>query len=1375
MKVPRRGTVLIVVLGMLVLLALLATSFATLQSIERKITRNYTDEVRARLVAQSGVESAIARMQAVIDKGWFDRGGMDKQWIYFGSELNESSSPQVSTPLEQAKNPSFAHEDEYPQNPSDATSTPKQIRIEGAVVGFSGVVGGTYTQSGDLFTLRVLDAQSMININDGAAWGPNHSVSQNLRRILNILGEQPAVQSWKRSPSDKLGDLIVNNRPPGGYQSKLELLRLFDNDERRFEAIRSMLTAHSWRNPQVANPVPLSQAALSAYPSEITYTRPQANGVSTYRYGHGKNALGAQITAPLMFYTSTLPDAVSTPPFYSAVWSMDALHPQWIELVERAPVNINTASLEVLASLITDLEGFFLTSRRRPSPPDIFYQWLDQRCSYDAAWDTRENKGLTTSDEIGFLYRTIPFAGPGSRLGSSTTIGAGTLPAGSIALEILFCRDRQISTLTGNNYAVLPFGGPFKTWAQFNAFVDNLVGPNGLIWDSRPVFWDYTGSATIPGGGGSGGSVTFTSSKPITVLSADTTLTVTGAGSTRVQATGTGTIKVTAEASIGISSSGASSTSSSTVSVNGKTTCTASVTLGGGGGPTATPVSVTARDSFAQRWHASKAAADVLKANFNPNLHLNELNPDRSLFLHVDKTDLIVNSTELCFVPMGIFEVESLGYVLTNNGVAGGTTLAGSLGPLETADNQVVAKSRILATVKLYDAAYESTQSRFYQGTFAPRASFGVTTNNNASVETGPEPDNGPQPMKVHYDGWVSLPTRLGSFSTAPKPRGALMTSYQGSNAYGGVARAPAENPEFDESIHAHFQLDHVAGYHVAGNSPGLPLGAFANTGEKSLNFPDRTETRPGPYGPVDSPNYRLADTFVLPSLESARATANDPALASPPSPSLPEYARSDLRLDGMYADLHSAVGYSLSDSKFVKNAVLSFWYKPNYFPETSGRIRNLVSIKDYNQVETIRNYGYLPLDYPLPFSAYILPSWHTPEEPYLPSYGGPARRMSILWAIGADRRFVSIGGGVGANTITLNHEFEPQVSTPEDSIRFTGKTDGKWNWMRSHEWSHVVLSCEAGSGFNAATNSAATPPRLKAFVNGRLVSGSSSPDPDIRVHVPDGPEDFSIIHGLSVRLGGELSLAAAEIPRQYYGDGTIDEFFMWIDRGIDKETNALDIYKLGRYYRANDSIASDAVFTSAPVPISAPYRRLPPASTITAPGSTGTELTLPAPVPESQIYVIGVAWTAVAEDYGAGEESDRTPRLKPIIWDYAPQLSGLMPRAYSPDNVLDRNNYAYETVCDLSVRVGAQTYGPYRHEGWSPVRASHGAGAISTGDEGPVPVPPSDEVRYSAKLRVGPIDRLNAVLLAAPVLDDVTIFYSTGRSRFLSYAEDPR
>ena len=87
----RRGAILIVVLGVLAVLALLATTFASLQAVERQISRNYLDEVRARLLAQSGVDAAVDRLRSLISTNPFPdpQKPVTRSWIYFGDQVDE--------------------------------------------------------------------------------------------------------------------------------------------------------------------------------------------------------------------------------------------------------------------------------------------------------------------------------------------------------------------------------------------------------------------------------------------------------------------------------------------------------------------------------------------------------------------------------------------------------------------------------------------------------------------------------------------------------------------------------------------------------------------------------------------------------------------------------------------------------------------------------------------------------------------------------------------------------------------------------------------------------------------------------------------------------------------------------------------------------------------------------------------------------------------------------------------------------------------------------------------------------------------------------------------------------------------------------------
>src|SRR5262252_3919992 len=178
----RRGVVLIIVLGVLAVLALLATAFATLQATERHIARNYEDTVRAKLLAMSGVQHAIARLT--------EHGGViiDPAMTYWGNNIKEEGSPDWATPLERALNPSYAIEDEAIQNPTDSNVKPITVLIDDVPIGLTGVMGhGTYGINSDVFHVRVTDANSLIHLNDGLENGKDGTTSRNLRRILNNL------------------------------------------------------------------------------------------------------------------------------------------------------------------------------------------------------------------------------------------------------------------------------------------------------------------------------------------------------------------------------------------------------------------------------------------------------------------------------------------------------------------------------------------------------------------------------------------------------------------------------------------------------------------------------------------------------------------------------------------------------------------------------------------------------------------------------------------------------------------------------------------------------------------------------------------------------------------------------------------------------------------------------------------------------------------------------------------------------------------------------------------------------------------------------------------------------------------------------------
>ena len=1176
MRRPRRGAALILVLGTLVLLASLGTSFAVRTGLDRRISRNYQDAVRARLLAASGVEHALALLETDLRRGLL----MERtRW-----------------------KPREEH----------------TLRVDGKPAVHSGAPSSaTYARQGDFYTLEIIDGSSRINVNDGVAEGPDHSVSRNLRRILNILGAQPGVDV------PGLGDRLLDARPSAGYRTPFDFLGALDSDREAFGRVRGFLTVGSWSDDQVANPVPLSAEAAPVYPVE--YLRPAGPRGPIYRYGHQKNWRGEPIRQPLLFFDP------SAPPSTCAVWGRDSLNPQWIEIVSRSPVNVNTAPREVLMALLIDLEGFFLVERRREPEagsgasacrsPGGAYAWTSLRYTYDGTG----NEG----DECGFLYRTLPIAGPGGR-------NSRGIPAASIVDEILACRERRLSQgIPGLDYRRVPFGGPFRSWAQFHLFVDELVRGGILEDDRRSWFQDLDAS----------------------------------------------------------------------------------------GRPAA--------ESEEQRAAASQAIGDVLKANFNPNLHLNELNPDRALYLRVDKTDLIVNSTEFCFTPMGTFEIRSTGRVVR--------PVDGSEDAAKAADNVERASYPLSVHVRLFDARRETAQAHFAAGEFGPRRR-GPETSTNRGIECGPEPDNGPAPLENGYEGYLQLPT-YGSNLTGKerKPAGELRTTLTDGSFYPGAEPSPPGGRHLGSRIHAHYQFDHAAHYHAGRTryrTPPdwdgfrLPQGAWQTAYALrcciSRNWADRTESLASPYGPVDSgradessgdpQRFRLARSF--------RAL---------PRPF--EAAPGDLRVDGAYVERHSAFGYWIDESvsfNFNEGAV-AFWMKPAFFPRMTGKRRTLLSLGRYHAARP---------DFmnPSPFGLFFVPP-HRGENGGVPSY---ARGLDSFPPL-------SLAFGFGFSTATgYNWELKkggvPEGGPPEKhatshAFVFSPPLDAH---LKHHEWVHLAVT------WSNPRDTLPGPGTVRLYVNGKILPGTRE-----MAHLygrgPQKGQPFLktprwTTHSLrallpgrdrprwcknSIRVGGEPSKLfdlpgdAWLFPGNYSADATFDEFYVWLDRFpgyLGGLWGAQTLWNRGRYYRPDDDDPDDARFVSPPIDVGLP-------------GARGRKL---------RRRILGVSWTAWAEGY----DRRGADRMSPWMLDH---------RSSPPREA------RLDTAAEVQVEVDGVWYGPFRNDHFSPVQGASGA-------------PPAAEnpgnVRYAVKLKAGTTRRSGGILLASPILDDVTLFVDSGRPRILSWVE---
>jgi hypothetical protein len=138
----RRGSILLVSICILAALSVFALAFASIVRLESRAALNACDTVRARMVADAGLERALfllTRCELADPVTTFHA-----PWTY---RSQDGASWGHGLPLDQAKNPSFR-----------AGVTPEGLA-------YSGIVSGTYRAGGDHFALKVVDANARLSLN----------------------------------------------------------------------------------------------------------------------------------------------------------------------------------------------------------------------------------------------------------------------------------------------------------------------------------------------------------------------------------------------------------------------------------------------------------------------------------------------------------------------------------------------------------------------------------------------------------------------------------------------------------------------------------------------------------------------------------------------------------------------------------------------------------------------------------------------------------------------------------------------------------------------------------------------------------------------------------------------------------------------------------------------------------------------------------------------------------------------------------------------------------------------------------------------------------------------------------------------------------
>lgn len=325
---PRRGSVLIVALGTLSVLAVFAFIFVAVARSERSVSSNYVDMVRARMLAVSGMEAAMARLRTGVGtKSW---DALNETWSYgLVNPASQSFPPNepLWKSLELAQAPAFCVRVGGPNSP------PAAFVIDGnAAVGYSGSLPGTYMTNGDQYAVKITDCAGKICLNMREPNSPpapaaNPSTPTLLATLLANLGQ--AIQShmaanpnmYSPLPAyNPMGSLaqctslvLARDALPGKQFTMFEQIKPYlpppgsVTAQDHFDFLRNFITVYGWADKSVITPKPSG----------------------TYN-----NVLGP---IPQDFSYQLAPGG-------------------------RVPVNVNTAPIPVIAAVLTGLRGVALAN-----------------------------------------------------------------------------------------------------------------------------------------------------------------------------------------------------------------------------------------------------------------------------------------------------------------------------------------------------------------------------------------------------------------------------------------------------------------------------------------------------------------------------------------------------------------------------------------------------------------------------------------------------------------------------------------------------------------------------------------------------------------------------------------------------------------------------------------------------------------------------------------------------------------------------------------------------------------------------------------------------------------------------------------------------
>ena len=219
------------------------------------------------------------------------------------------------------------------------------------------------------------------------------------------------------------------------------------------------------------------------------------------------------------------------------------------------------------------------------------------------------------------------------------------------------------------------------------------------------------------------------------------------------------------------------------------------------------------------------------------------------------------------------------------------------------------------------------------------------------------------------------------------------------------------------------------------------------------------------------------------------------------------------------------------------------------------------------------------------------------------------------------------------------------------------------------------------------------------------------------------------------------ISIFRGMYTGNFAADITVDEWYVWNQVGDTTVTQALKNWKYGRYYKPLKQ--QEGIYTSGRVNFECHRRYLPPASAVRIDGvNVATETALEhVQANEHRHHIIGASWTWHGE-----ETIERAGKLQRILFNYNTSL-GAAPRV--PTHVVTPR-----------VRVRFMVNDQVKTD-WLEDDTGARADAFYDADH--------ERLRYQIKIDLQGAD-LSTILLATPVLDDITLYVACNAPTYVEY-----